>query len=341
MTAAAPASAARPRLGFLGVGWIGRHRMEALIDSRVAEVVAVADADADVCRSAAELAPGAVSCARLDELLEQPLDGVVVATPSALHAEHSVAAFERGLAVFCQKPLARTADEARRVIAAARRADRPLGVDLSYRHTAATRVIRTLIERGELGRIFAADLVFHNAYGPDKPWFYERRSSGGGCVMDLGVHLLDLALWLLGYPAVRSTRSRMLAAGEVLAPGDQRVEDYAVIELELAGGVIVRVACSWRLAAGRDAVIEAALYGTGGGAAIRNVDGSFYDFIAERYRGTTAERLTSPPDPWGGRAIVEWASKVSAREGFDAGAETLVQVHELIDAVYDGRGAGA
>jgi predicted dehydrogenase len=48
--------------------------------------------------------------------------------------------------------------------------------------------------------VFAVDLVFHNAYGPDKPWFYDPELSGGGCVMDLGVHLVDLALWSLDFP---------------------------------------------------------------------------------------------------------------------------------------------
>jgi predicted dehydrogenase len=60
---------------------------------------------------------------------------------------------------------------------------------------------------GELGRVFAVDLVFHNAYGPDKPWFYDPELAGGGCVMDLGVHLVDLALWSLDFPGVTAVTS--------------------------------------------------------------------------------------------------------------------------------------
>ena len=81
-----------------------------------------------------------------------------------------------------------------------------------------------------------------------------------------------------------------------------RVEDYAVATIELKTGAAVQLACSWRLQAGCDAMISAAFYGTEGGAAFRNVDGSFYDFIAERYRGTARETLAAPPDEWGGRA---------------------------------------
>ncbi|MFP3541668.1 Gfo/Idh/MocA family oxidoreductase, partial [Pseudomonas sp. SIMBA_044] len=78
------------------------------------------------------------------------------------------------------------------VLAAARTADRLLSVDLSYRHTHAMEQIKGLIQSGELGEVRAVDLTFHNAYGPDKKWFYKRSESGGGCVIDLGVHMIDL-----------------------------------------------------------------------------------------------------------------------------------------------------
>jgi predicted dehydrogenase len=61
-----------------------------------------------------------------------------------------------------------------------------LGVDFCYRFLDETVAVRELVESGELGEIYAVDLVFHNAYGPDKPWFYDRTQSGGGCVVDLG-----------------------------------------------------------------------------------------------------------------------------------------------------------
>src|SRR5690606_4534507 len=129
---------------------------------------------------------GAELADSIEALLEADLDGVVVATPSALHAEQSIRALERGMAVFCQKPLGRTAAETRRVVDAARGADLLLGVDFSYRHTAAVISLRDLVTAGSLGRIYAVDLTFHNAYGPDKEWFRDPALSGGGCVMDLG-----------------------------------------------------------------------------------------------------------------------------------------------------------
>jgi predicted dehydrogenase len=321
----------KPRIGFLGTGWIGRHRMQAILATGAVEAAAIADPSPEMAAEAQRLAPSARLVSDLDALLATGVDGVVIATPSALHAEQSMRVLERDVAVFCQKPLGRTAAETQAAVDAARRADRLLAVDLSYRFTEAMRRIRDLVRAGELGRVFAADLAFHNAYGPDKPWFYDPTLSGGGCLMDLGVHLVDLALWTLDFPYVATVSSKLLAAGE---PPAGRVEDYAVATLELATGTLVRLACSWRLHAGRDAVISAAFHGTEGGAALHNVDGSFYDFTAEHYRGTAREPLATPPDEWGGRAAADWALRLAAGERFDPAAERLVDVARVLDRIY-------
>jgi len=322
----------RPRVGFLGVGWIGRHRMEAMLATGAVEAAAVADPSEEMAAEALKLAPDAKRVDGLDGLLAEKLDGIVIATPSALHAEQSIRALEAGAAVFCQKPLGRTAAEAQAVVEAARRADRLLAVDLSYRFTEGMRRIRALVEEGALGDVYAVDLLFHNAYGPDKAWFYDPALSGGGCVMDLGVHLVDLALWALDFPEVERVSSDLLSGGKPLGEGE--VEDYAAAGLRLASGASVRLACSWRLPAGQEAVISASFYGTGGGAALRNVGGSFYDFTAERFRGTASETLASPPDSWGGRAAADWAERLGRGERFDPGAEHLVDVARVLDRIY-------
>lgn len=329
------AGTVKPRIGFLGVGWIGRHRMAAMIDTGAIEVAAISDPSAEMVAEASALAPDAVTAGSLEDLLAMGLDGIVIATPSAMHAEQSIRALEAGVAVFCQKPLGRNADEARAVVDAARVADRLMTVDLSYRFTVGMTRIAELVRSGALGRVHAIDLVFHNAYGPDKPWFYDRALSGGGCVMDLGVHLVDLALWVMDFPALAGPVQASLSAGGVpLKSGDAAVEDFAIASFALEDGPVVRLACSWRLHAGREAEIGAVFYGTEGGAALRNVGGSFYDFTAEHYRGTSTETLTSPPDEWGGRAAADWARRLGAGDRFDPAAERLVKVAEVLDRIY-------
>src|SRR3954470_23393267 len=327
----------KPRLGFLGVGWIGRNRLEAVARNNVAEIVAVADPSRENVEAAAKVKPCRI-VESLDKLLALNLDGLVIATPSALHAEQASAALERGAAVFCQKPLARTAPETLAVVQTARRENRLLGVDLSYRFVEGARRIRQLVQAGELGSIYAADLTFHNAYGPDKPWFYDPALSGGGCLIDLGIHLVDMALWVLEGVSVTGVTSHLFAKSKPLTGRESEVEDFALAELELSSGAVVRLACSWNLSAGCDAVIQTAFFGDAGGAMLSNVNGSFYDFAAERFRGTTRERLCSPPDDWGGRAIVDWATRLSGGAGYDPSAERLVEVAGVLDGIYGRRG---
>jgi predicted dehydrogenase len=297
-----------PRFGFLGVGWIGRNRLEAIVHAGAGTVGAVADPAVE----------GAL--ASYEELLDFELDGIVIATPSALHAEQALAALERGLPAFVQKPLGRTAAEVRTVVAAAERADVPLGVDLSYRYATAFTAARDLVRSGAGGEIFAADLVFHNAYGPDKAWSRDPELAGGGCVIDLGIHLVDLAVWTLDLDPVDV---------DAHLHGEP-VETWATAELDQ-----VRLACSWELHAGQDAVIEATFFGTDATVRVTNVGGSFYDFRCDLLSGARSELVVEPPDAWPGRAAVAWAQRVAAGEGFDpVAAAELVRVAEILDRVY-------
>ena len=326
-------AATTPQLGFLGVGWIGRNRMESLIASGAGAVAAIADPDPDLRAAAAAAAPDAALADDLDSLLDHELDGVVIATPSALHAEQAVRTVAAGLPVFCQKPLGRDAAEAAAVVAAAERADRLLVVDLSYRYTEAAQRMKSLLADGAIGDLFALDLVFHNSYGPDKPWFKHRDLAGGGCLIDLGTHLVDLALWLSGSETAQVRSARVLQAGKQLDKQSSAVEDFAVAELEVGGG-IARIACSWWLAAGRDCVIEVVLYGRDGALALRNVGGSFYDFELRLQRSTQSERLVVPPDDWGGRALRAWADRLTLDRRFDHAAHDYVALAKVIDDIY-------
>ena len=321
------------RLGFAGTGWIGVHRLRAVAETGLAEVAAICDPNDDAAALALQAAPGAERAYRFEDLFDRDLDGLVIATPNALHAPQAIVALERGIAVFCQKPLARTAAETRKVIEAARGADRLLGVDLSYRYTEGMCRIRELVRSNALGRVHAVELVFHNAYGPDKSWFFDAAASGGGCVLDLGIHLIDLLDWLVQAPVI-GLHSRLYAKGELLSPNTGRVEDEAVVLLELDGGATASLRCSWHAHAGRDAVIGVLVRGSEGGASWHNVDGSFYDFAAERYRGTTRETLASPPDDWGGRAAIAWLNALAAGGRYDSAVESLLGVAAVLDRIY-------
>ncbi|HET9251717.1 MAG TPA: Gfo/Idh/MocA family oxidoreductase [Candidatus Eisenbacteria bacterium] len=336
-----PAPRALPRLGFLGVGWIGQNRLEAVARSGKAEIACVVDSSLGRARDARCSCRDAAYSDDPALLFEADLDGVVIATPSALHAEQCLAFLSRGMAVFCQKPLGRNAAETAAVVREARLRDRLLGTDLCYRHVRGMREMRDLVRSGALGRPVLVDAVFHNAYGPDKPWFYDPARAGGGCLMDLGIHLLDLSAWLLDFPDPRRVTSRLHAKGERLHGRRDRVEDQALVEIDLASGAVIRIACSWNLPAGQDAVIGLSVFGTEGGAAWTNRNGSFYDFTVERFRGTSRETLAEPSRDWQGAAVTNWATRLARSPRFDEEAERLTNVAELLDLAYEADGDAA
>jgi predicted dehydrogenase len=153
-------------------------------------------------------------------------------------------------------------------------------------------------------------------------------------VIDLGVHLVDLALWAMDWPEVRQVESHLFHKGAPLADAKTQVEDYGLATLTLANGAAVRLACSWNLPAGTEAVIGADFYGTAGAAALRNVGGSFYDFAATRMAGTRGWELAPLDSDWGGRAAANFARRLASGAFFDPEAERLVEVARVLDRIY-------
>lgn len=324
----------KPTLGFIGVGWIGRNRLEAIIKNKVAEIKAISDANIQYAEETQKIVPSASIAASLEELIEEDLDGIIIATPSAMHAEQSLQAIKKGKAVFCQKPLGRNKNETLEVVEAAKAKDVLLGVDFSYRHTLGIQKLKEVLDSGGLGNIYGVNLVFHNAYGPDKPWYFDPELAGGGCVMDLGVHLIDLVLWLFRHPSVTEVNSQLFSKGDLITKPAKQVEDYAIAQFLLNGKTSVQLSCSWNLPAGCDAVIEASFYGSSGGISFKNIEGSFYNFVTERFSGTSSQRISSPPDDWGGKAAVHWVNELSKGNKFNEEAYDFVATAEVIDRIY-------
>lgn len=323
-----------PKLGFVGTGWIGRSRLAGVVKSQKATVCALVDTDTEMLEKGGLIAPSAERLTSLTELLRLDLDGVVLATPNDVHAEQAVACLEAGCAVFCQKPLGRSAIETARVIDVARLQDRLIGVDLSYRFLNGLRLAKEMIAAGEIGRTFVAELTFHNAYGPDKSWFYDRELAGGGCLIDLGTHLIDAGLWVLNFPEVMRMTSFLFCKGQPLKDVPDAVEDYANVQLELTDRAVISLACSWGLSAGCNAVIRFAFYGTEGSLLIQNVEGSYYDFVTYLNRRTKSEVLAGPPESWGKGAILNWIDELAGGPHYRQEIETSERVAALIDEAY-------
>src|SRR5690606_11090738 len=137
-----------PKLGFLGVGWIGKNRLEPLTTEGLTEDIAICDPHQPSVENTLKSVLSAKVSESFDELLNSDVDGIVTATPSALHSKQAIHALQRGKAVFCQKPLGRDLTETKAVVHAAQQADRLLAVDSSYRFT-----------KGKIGRASCRERV--------------------------------------------------------------------------------------------------------------------------------------------------------------------------------------
>jgi predicted dehydrogenase len=215
------------------------------------------------------------------EMLNQgDLDAVVIATPNLFHAPATIAALEAGCHVLVEKPMATNAADARRMADVARARGKVLTLNLPRRCAAPYRAARTLLETGQLGEVYAATatLVRRTGIPGYGSWFTTNALSGGGAMLDAGIHILDAALWILGEPAVvavsATTANHLGRAGLGLgtwgvdrsAAGTFDVEDSLRAHLRLAGGASLTLDVTW--AAYAPSRVGVQLLGTRGGAVV-------------------------------------------------------------------------
>lgn len=271
------------RVGVVGLGLAGQIHLVSYSAIPGVEVIAVADSNPDLLRQVGESAGIPCNYSSWEDLVAlDGLDAVSVATPTFLHAPVALAALEAGLHVLCEKPLARTAGEAETMVAAAVRADRVLQTVFNYRRRDDVQTLKRHIDLGGLGRIYhsKASWLRRRSTPGLNSWFTSRALSGGGPLIDLGVHLLDTVLYLLGEPGILSATAATHAqlgpsdrggSGETagqraIAPYD--VEDTTVAFLRLAGGSTLVLETSWAGYVGTGDDMAIVLFGTSGGARI-------------------------------------------------------------------------
>ncbi len=237
------------RVAVLGTGAIAQvAHLPTLARMRGVELGGLYDADRSKARTLAQRFGEPRVYASPDELWEDDsVDAVVVCTPSKLHEQHVLEALDAGKFVFCEKPLALSSDGAARVLKAAGDSGRlQVGMNQRFRPDAAA--LRTFVESGELGTVhyIRGSWLNRRAGRSRRSWRQRKDVAGGGALMDLGIQFLDLALWLLDYPAPR----RVVATAH--ATENNEVEDTALLLLELENGTVITLDVTWTFVADRE-----------------------------------------------------------------------------------------
>ncbi|MGI8476778.1 MAG: Gfo/Idh/MocA family protein [Thermomicrobiales bacterium] len=272
------------RIGIIGCG-IGIFHAASWAQEPRARIVALAGLEPDRCAKICR--DHAIPSLHRDyrELIAQPeIDAVSIAVPNHLHLPVALAAFEAGKHVLLEKPIGLNAAEGERIVRAARDAGKVLGVFLSKRHAADMDVLRQHVQAGELGEIYYAKAFWMRRAGipGHGAWFTRKETAGGGPMIDLGVHVLDMALFLMGNPKVvtvsASTYAKFGPRGKGFWAGRERqprpddgydVEDLATAFLRTESGATIQLEASWAAYCAASDEYGISLMGDEGGAEIR------------------------------------------------------------------------
>ena len=305
------------RLGVAGLGWLGESLIKDVPRLDSLELVAVQDVVSSRATDIASNYAVPHAMQRFEDLLAlSDVEAVLICTPNHLHASQAQQALMAGKDVLVQKPLALSCADAQLTIDLARERRQLLFVDYTYRFLPTMLAFRDAL--ATMGPVRSARAAFHNVYGPGagKRWFFDRSQSGGGALTDLGVHLLDLALWLLSPASVDLDRV-------VLGEADP-VEHAAELSLRL-DAVRFELAVSWNapLTASEIAFeVETA----DGLLRWENVDGSFFYFRTVRDGMILMDRETTLRED----TLRAFAHALGSRDA----PPVDVRVYALLDRAY-------
>jgi len=270
------------RIGIIGAGAIGASHLKALADVPTIERAALCDPLADrLAQVAGENSVEQTFADHRKMLKQADIDAVYVCTPNFLHCGPTIDALKAGKHVFCEKPMALNAAQARKMVASARKARKVLQLGMSWRQQAETQTLKQFIDKGVLGRIYHMRVILLRRRGIPGlgGWFTTKAASGGGGLIDIGVHYLDLAMWLSGQwdpkrvsaatyaefgPRMRDYVYTGMWAGPPKFDGVFDVDDYAAGMVRFPKKVTLSFEISWAANCENQALVE--LMGDKGGA---------------------------------------------------------------------------
>jgi predicted dehydrogenase len=342
------------RVGVIGVGWAGQQHLAAYDALAGVEIVALAGLEEPVREALAAQYGIERHVARWEDLLEfDAIDAVSVAVPTFLHAPITIAALQRGVHVLSEKPIARNECEARAMVEAARAAGRVLDVGFNHRERGDIRKLKDVVDAGRLGRPYYTKAWWLRRAGIPGlgSWFTTAELAGGGPLVDIGVHVLDYSLFLLGNPTVTavsaSTYDLLASAGfgfshesgktSVAGSTGFDVEDLATVFLRLEDGGTLLVEASWAAHRADGDEFGITLYGSAGGAEliVENYAPSGRLTVFTDDDGVPAQtRLTAQPG--GGHEVVveKFLAKIRSGRWHEHDGAEAVGLARIVDACY-------
>lgn len=236
------------RVGIIGAGWPGLRHADGYRNAGGFDVQAVADLIPARRKALMEQFAVSREFASYDELLaDEQIEAVSICLPNHLHLPAALAAFKAGKHVVCEPPPATTLGEAKKIAAAAAKARKTLLYGLQRRFGGNEQAARQAIEKGYAGDVYHVRAAWMRTRGvpTGTGWYTERAKSGGGAIIDLGLHMLDLAWHLLGQPKLATAYATSASRLSASAAFDVEEAGFALLKFE--GGQSLELATSWAI----------------------------------------------------------------------------------------------
>jgi predicted dehydrogenase len=274
----------RLRVGVVGLGWAGEQHLKNYLRIPKVEPGALAGLEEPKLRELGQRYGVPNLYGDYEELVaREDLDAISICAPNHLHAPVAIAALKSGKHVLCEKPLARTGVEAEGIVRAAREAGRVVHIAFTQRERGDVQVLKRHIMDGRLGRIYhvKATWMRRNGIPGMGSWFTNKELAGGGPLIDLGVHMIDMALYLMDEPEIESVSCATYAelgpqgrggrgdAKTLIADASYEVEDLATAFIRLSGGATLNLEAGWAAYRESGDDFGLTLYGTEGGAQMK------------------------------------------------------------------------
>jgi predicted dehydrogenase len=300
------------KVALFGSGWIQKIHAQAVVEHPEGELVAATSWREPSLRALADAFHiPKVTTSWYDLVHDEDVDAVVIGTPNALHAEQAIACLHAGKHVLVEKPMAMSVAECDAMIAAARGSERSLMVAHCWRFHPSVIDVRDAVRRGDLGQVVKTHgYGIHRDWGPSG-WFTQRALAGGGALIDMGVHAIDTARFVLGDPEP----ARVCATIGTRYKTDYEVDDDGILLITWANGVNSIVESGWWQPhmGGQEADTE--VFGTSGYTRIfsphdppageEHAPQSMYSAQMAEFLGAIAEGREPRPSGEDGRVVMQ------------------------------------
>ncbi len=321
----------KSKIGVIGLGGVAQLvHLPNLSKLPNAELISVCEVNKSRLMTIAEKFSIKERYSNYNEMLEKSqMDAVIIATPTSTHADIAVDCLEAGKDILVEKPLARTYQEAKRIVDSAKKNKRKLMVGMNLRYRPDTMLLRSFINSNEIGDPFYVKCGWIRKQSSSEKWFTKKEESGGGVIIDLGIHLLDLALWLLQYPEIASVSTQNFHHYT------KNVEDTSISCIKSKNSAVINLEVSWSLPVEKDHFFLD-VFGTKGSFSSNPF--RLYKKVQNDYINLTPTQVDNPTVLFKKSYLNELKSFIGAIKGlnpvFSPGEEALQRMR-IIEAMYE------